>query len=283
MIRFAVRLVRPYWKWLLIVLGAMLVDTAMGLASPWPLKIVLDSVFDAKPMPPAFAWLAGGDADRLAHLNVAVVSTVAIALLQAGERLPERVLHRQHRPVDRARPAPQRLRAPAAAVDVVLRQAAGGAADQHDHRRHQRGAGLRVDVAARHPDRRPDDRRHARGDVHAELALHARGAGGDAAARGLRVPAPVRRQAGDARRAAAAERDRVDRPGGPRRHPRREGVRAGRRSSASGSTRRASRASRRRSTRGACGRCSGPWSRGWSRSGRPPCCGSARGWCSKGR
>ena len=55
MIRFALRLVRPYWQWLLIVLGAMLVDTAMALASPWPLKIVLDSVFDAKPMPPAFA------------------------------------------------------------------------------------------------------------------------------------------------------------------------------------------------------------------------------------
>ena len=84
MIRFAVGLVRPYWRWLLIVLAAMLVDTAMGLASPWPLKIVLDSVFDSKPMPPAFAWLAGGDADRLAHLNVAVVSTIVIALLQAG-------------------------------------------------------------------------------------------------------------------------------------------------------------------------------------------------------
>jgi ABC-type multidrug transport system fused ATPase/permease subunit len=84
MIRFAVRLVRPYWKWLLIVVAAMLVETAMALASPWPLKIVLDSVFDSKPMPPAFAWLAGGEGDRLARLNVAVVSTIAIALLQAA-------------------------------------------------------------------------------------------------------------------------------------------------------------------------------------------------------
>jgi subfamily B ATP-binding cassette protein MsbA len=84
MIRFALRLVRPYWKWLLIVIGAMLVDTAMGLASPWPLKIVLDSVFDNKPLPPFFAWLAGGGGDRLAHLNVAVISTIVIALLQAA-------------------------------------------------------------------------------------------------------------------------------------------------------------------------------------------------------
>jgi subfamily B ATP-binding cassette protein MsbA len=84
MIRFALRVVRPYWKWLLIVLGAMLVDTAMGLASPWPLKIVLDSVFNGEPMPSAFAWLAAGHDSRLARLNVAVVSTTAIALLQAA-------------------------------------------------------------------------------------------------------------------------------------------------------------------------------------------------------
>ena len=84
MIAFALRLVRPYWKWLSIVLGAMLVETAMGLASPWPLKIVLDSVFDVKPMPSAFAWLAGDSADRLVRLNVAAGLTVAIALLQAA-------------------------------------------------------------------------------------------------------------------------------------------------------------------------------------------------------
>jgi ABC-type multidrug transport system fused ATPase/permease subunit len=83
-IRFAVRLVRPYWKWLLIVAAAMMVDTAMGLASPWPLKVVLDSVFDGQPMPPAFAWLAGANADRLAALNVAVGATIVIALLQAA-------------------------------------------------------------------------------------------------------------------------------------------------------------------------------------------------------
>jgi len=84
MIPFALRLVRPYWTWLLIVVAAMFIDTAMGLAAPWPLKIVLDSVFDANPMPSAFAWLAGEHADRLARLNVAVTLTVAIALLQAA-------------------------------------------------------------------------------------------------------------------------------------------------------------------------------------------------------
>lgn len=84
MIRFAVSLVRPYWKWLTIVVFAMLVETAMGLAAPWPLKIVLDSVFDGRPMPPLFAWFAGASPDRMTALNIAVAGTIIIAMLQAG-------------------------------------------------------------------------------------------------------------------------------------------------------------------------------------------------------
>jgi subfamily B ATP-binding cassette protein MsbA len=82
MLRFAVQLVRPHWKWLSIVLVAMLVETAMGLAAPWPLKIVLDSVFDGKPLPLLPGWLAG-DAHKLARLNLAVVATIVIAILQS--------------------------------------------------------------------------------------------------------------------------------------------------------------------------------------------------------
>ena len=60
MLRFSIRLVRPYWRWLIVVAVAMLVETAMGLASPWPLKIVLDSVFDGRSRSRAFVrGLAG--------------------------------------------------------------------------------------------------------------------------------------------------------------------------------------------------------------------------------
>jgi ABC-type multidrug transport system fused ATPase/permease subunit len=83
-LKFSVKLVRPYWRWLAVVLVAMVLETAMSLAAPWPLKIVLDSVFDAQPVPSWLAWLAGGSPDRLALLNVAVMGTVVIALLQAG-------------------------------------------------------------------------------------------------------------------------------------------------------------------------------------------------------
>jgi ABC-type multidrug transport system fused ATPase/permease subunit len=80
---FALRLVRPYWKWVLIVMLAMLVETATSLASPWPLKIVLDSVFDSRPIPAALSRLIGGRDDPLALLNLAAGGTVLIALLQA--------------------------------------------------------------------------------------------------------------------------------------------------------------------------------------------------------
>jgi subfamily B ATP-binding cassette protein MsbA len=84
MIRFSIKLVRPYWRWLLVVAATLVVETAMGLASPWPLKVVLDSVFDTEPLPSLFGWLGWAETDRLAILNVAVAATVVIALLQAA-------------------------------------------------------------------------------------------------------------------------------------------------------------------------------------------------------
>jgi subfamily B ATP-binding cassette protein MsbA len=83
-LKFSLKLVRPYWRWLAVVMAAMVLETAMSLAAPWPLKIVLDSVLDAQPVPSWLGWLAGGSPDRLALLNVAVIGTVVIALLQAG-------------------------------------------------------------------------------------------------------------------------------------------------------------------------------------------------------
>jgi subfamily B ATP-binding cassette protein MsbA len=84
MVAFSLRLIRPYWKWLVIVITAMLTETAMSLASPWPLKVVLDSVLDARPLPAAWYWFTTATPDRLALLNTAAILTVAIALLQAG-------------------------------------------------------------------------------------------------------------------------------------------------------------------------------------------------------
>ena len=44
-------LVRPYTGWLIIVFVAMVIETAMSLAAPWPLKVVIDSVLGSHPLP----------------------------------------------------------------------------------------------------------------------------------------------------------------------------------------------------------------------------------------
>lgn len=84
MLRFSLRLVRPYWRWLLVVAVAMVVETVMSLAQPRPLKIVLDSVFGSEPAPALLTPLVGEGADALTLLNLAVGATVVIALLQAA-------------------------------------------------------------------------------------------------------------------------------------------------------------------------------------------------------
>jgi subfamily B ATP-binding cassette protein MsbA len=83
-LNFSIRLVRPYATWLAIVTATMLVETAMSLAAPWPLKIVLDSVLDDRPLPASWHWLTGSDPSPLMLLNAAAIGTVVIALLQAG-------------------------------------------------------------------------------------------------------------------------------------------------------------------------------------------------------
>jgi subfamily B ATP-binding cassette protein MsbA len=54
--RLAAELLRPYRGWLVIILLAMLVETAMSLAAPWPLKVILDNVSGTKApeWPPRF-------------------------------------------------------------------------------------------------------------------------------------------------------------------------------------------------------------------------------------
>ncbi len=75
--------VRPYRGTLLIVLAAMLVETAMSLAAPWPLKVVIDSVVHSHPLPGWMAWvhaLPGGTA-RMGLAIWCAITVVAIALI----------------------------------------------------------------------------------------------------------------------------------------------------------------------------------------------------------
>ena len=80
MTRLIRELLRPYRGWLVIILVAMLVETAMSLAGPWPLKIVLDSVIGHHPMPAWIAHLIGpGLADH--KMGLAAVAAALIVII----------------------------------------------------------------------------------------------------------------------------------------------------------------------------------------------------------
>jgi subfamily B ATP-binding cassette protein MsbA len=86
MTRLLRQLLRPYRPFLLIVFVTMLAQTMANLASPWPLKVVLDNVVGTRHLP---AWLAdlikaiaGGDG-RMHIATMAAVSAVLIAIVGA--------------------------------------------------------------------------------------------------------------------------------------------------------------------------------------------------------
>src|SRR6478735_3177347 len=57
-------LIRPYRFWVLIVFAAMMVETLMSLAAPWPLKIVLDNALGHDKLPHWLEWIHDWGIDR---------------------------------------------------------------------------------------------------------------------------------------------------------------------------------------------------------------------------
>jgi subfamily B ATP-binding cassette protein MsbA len=86
MLRLIRNLVRPYRGSLAVVLAAMLVETLTSLATPWPLKVVLDNVVAGKHLP---QWLNGfvrsvaGDAGKTQIALLAGIGFIAIAAIGA--------------------------------------------------------------------------------------------------------------------------------------------------------------------------------------------------------
>ncbi|MCW2653074.1 MAG: ABC-type multidrug transport system, ATPase and permease component [Mycobacterium sp.] len=82
MVRLIRELLRPYHGFLAIILAAMLVQTAMSLAGPWPLKIIIDNVVPSKPKPLPH-WLkdllpiVGGDG----RVNIALLAALITAMI----------------------------------------------------------------------------------------------------------------------------------------------------------------------------------------------------------
>lgn len=84
--RLILELIRPY-RWMVAgIFAVLLVQIAMGLAAPWPLKIVLDSVIGHHPLP---GWLHGllqpllGGEGRMHIAGLAAIMVLVIAVIAA--------------------------------------------------------------------------------------------------------------------------------------------------------------------------------------------------------
>ncbi|WP_375787804.1 ABC transporter ATP-binding protein [Bradyrhizobium sp. Pha-3] len=83
--RLVLDLLRPYRGWLIIVFVAMLVEIAMSLAAPWPLKLVLDDALGHHKLPDWLAWAHdyGFGRHTLGVALFAGVATLLIAIFGA--------------------------------------------------------------------------------------------------------------------------------------------------------------------------------------------------------
>ncbi|HEY2349261.1 MAG TPA: ABC transporter transmembrane domain-containing protein, partial [Puia sp.] len=76
-------LIRPYNKWLLVIFLAMLLETAMSLLGPWPLKIIIDNVVGHHPLPGWLEWIKDlpFETDKMAIAGAAAIGLILIALI----------------------------------------------------------------------------------------------------------------------------------------------------------------------------------------------------------
>jgi ATP-binding cassette, subfamily B, bacterial len=82
MFRFVMQLVQPYRKWLIIVLVAMIIETAMSIAAPWPLKVILDNVVGKHKLPEFLTWLRDFSSGEQS-MGLAAVAALGVVLIAA--------------------------------------------------------------------------------------------------------------------------------------------------------------------------------------------------------
>ena len=83
LILWAVGLSRPYRKLVVFILLAMLIETVVGLAAPWPLKIIIDNVVGHHALPHWLQWMdvIFPTENKLQLAAVAAVSFIIITVL----------------------------------------------------------------------------------------------------------------------------------------------------------------------------------------------------------
>src|SRR6195952_930708 len=76
-------LIKPYKKWLIVIFLAMLLETAMSLLGPWPLKLIIDNVVGHHPLPGWLAWIRDlpFETDKMAIAGAAAIGLILIAVI----------------------------------------------------------------------------------------------------------------------------------------------------------------------------------------------------------
>jgi ABC-type multidrug transport system fused ATPase/permease subunit len=85
MMSLVLEFLRPYRGWLAIVFAAMMVEIAMSLAAPWPLKLVLDDALGHHRLPEWAEWAhtLGIGHHTMGVALFAALATLAIAIVGA--------------------------------------------------------------------------------------------------------------------------------------------------------------------------------------------------------
>ncbi len=83
MLRFIGGLIRPYRGTLAIIFVAMLVETFMSLAAPWPLKIILDNVVGDHKISPWLHRVLGHTLEGGNRLHIAFVAACLYVIISA--------------------------------------------------------------------------------------------------------------------------------------------------------------------------------------------------------
>jgi len=80
--KLVLELIKPYRKWLLVIFAAMLLETAMSLLAPWPLKIIIDNVVGHHPLPEWLSWIKDlpFETSKIAIAGAAAFGLILIAL-----------------------------------------------------------------------------------------------------------------------------------------------------------------------------------------------------------
>ena len=162
------------------MLAAMLVETLMSLATPWPLKVVLDNVVGGNRLP---QWLRGFRWDpawRRQDANRAFLAAVGFVAIAAyrSRALPISI-------ATSARACRKAWRTICACALITICSASrspitttqGGSIAQHAHLRHRHHSELRLLRNTGNSGRHPRRLRNVPADVLAELGLRPAGRG----------------------------------------------------------------------------------------------------------